>query len=121
MREYFKSDDFILEGFGDIVSEEIAKIANKKIKNLIDNCTTMFIRNGNVDTASSIQTDLDTHIAKILIMEEIVKKECKHEPRLMRIDRDTLYADNQPVPREYYEWKCFHCGIELTATWSKKE
>lgn len=48
--------------------------------------------------------------ARLAFIEEIVKEPCKHEPR-----RWANICEG-----ETFEPICFHCGVELKATWSEK-
>lgn len=123
----FKQEDFekdvrlLHQGHGDIpyISTPLASnIANKKLKEWLDNSRTLYASKDTEWQWTEYQDDSDTHTAKLVCIEEI-KKECKeHEPVPYRF---SFIVNNVAEVKNWKDsFKCKHCGVHLVAEWKVK-
>lgn len=93
----------------------ICELANDKLDKLIEAAPTVYgdYKNGTITCAfGELPAQSDTHSAKLLFIEPIVKVECKHEPSPIDSFNGRYVSLDKP--------RCKYCNIELTATWSVK-
>lgn len=136
--EYFKSSDFedaIYSRPHDILYDVVADVANEKLTKLIEAAPVVFgkpLHPTNTDPEdlkryqwSKNKISGDTHQARLFHIEEIEKKECKHEP-VGRFGPKgarpyegsvTSHAFGLVQPSSY---ECLKCGVELQAEWKVK-
>jgi len=86
-----------------------ADIANEKLANLVKAATTVYYgamdKDGDMSCGFGIfPEETDTHKARLLFIEPILKAPCKHEPC-------------NPFDGAY---KCRHCGVAIIATWTSQ-
>lgn len=108
----FKPEDFSLEPYnGKTIIEQFTIQANLKLQKLIDEAPNVVVKLKNIDggisktkywCATQIQNNDETHTAKLMFIEEIVK-DCKHQPTGLDI---------------HYSY-CKHCGVELKSKWEE--
>jgi hypothetical protein len=76
------------------------------------------VTDGQLTRFSDIKDCLDTHTARLLLVEEIKKEPCKHEAAVYR------NTWNDTGPRHIHDaenLKCAHCGVKLKAEWKEVE
>lgn len=121
MKEFFKSEDFY---FGAYPTAQIdaAKQANAKLNKLIESWPAIYLRKFSEGSFVEVKQSDASHKARLAFVEEIVKEPCKHVPQMISITRDTVFTSfGEPIPREFYEFNCKLCKIELNPTWNEKK
>lgn len=115
MNDFFKPKDFYELG-GDLLSykcdqadrEVMAKRANAKLKKLIDESPVVYGNSSDIDSFTENKSKHDTHNAKLMFVEEIVKEPCKHQ------------INPEDINPSKTKGTCLLCGIELVAEWKAK-
>jgi hypothetical protein len=110
----FKPEDFQGSIRYEMISPHFTAIrANELLDKAIAEAPVVYCVSGGVWTASKYSAD--THKAVLFNIEEIVKKDCEHEPIMH------AFNANAVLPSSKVETKCRHCGITLKARWEAAE
>ncbi len=114
MKPFFKPEDFlILDDFHptEYLRRTISDITNKILWE-----RSFFVYRGKAfgDPWSPVPTEKDTHSALLFNIQELPKKECKHEPAINPLDKNFPYQIDK---KSMYENICARCGIKLKAKW----
>ncbi len=59
-----------------------------------------------------------THQGLLTCIEELPKKECKHEPVCIKKTQEWLSPGK--LSPSYFNWECIHCRVPLKAQWSSR-
>lgn len=115
MKNLFMPADFFTDGNSMLVDPVLASAkANKKLTALLEASMTVY---GNEHKTSYQWTERrclsDTHQAKLMFIEPIIKEKCAHE-QVVNIFIDRV------CPARPFKTTCIKCGVELIATWSEK-
>lgn len=111
-RLIFKSDDFYSLDFDN--RHKAADLANAKLNALIDALPTVYGSEHKTSYQWTVRRCLsDTHQAKLMFIEPIIKEKCAHE-QVVNVFIDRVY------PARPFKTTCIKCGVELIATWSEK-
>lgn len=116
---------FTPEDFPNCLSREmteIANLANAKLNALIEAAPVVYINrisDGTMNHFTCVakyandRPEYYREKARLMFIEEIVKKPCRHEPSdsVKWIEDDSKFSN--------FSTKCKHCGVELKATWSE--
>lgn len=121
MKDIFNQTDFFDLVDNRSIPQQCAEISNNKLRKLIEEAPVVYGNQSLNDTFYWLVKPLgslskyDTHRAKLMFIEEIKKKPCKHEPP---VTNDTGRF-GRVVNIDYAT--CVHCGCELESIWQEKE
>ncbi len=115
MKEFFKADDFGLQDCKEswMTDFEAARISNAKLSKLIDEAPVVY-SSANDEDVKKISTrwhhdytsTFNTHSARLICVEPIVKKECEH-----------LRVETLPNLKDRSNHRCLDCEKWLIRKW----
>jgi len=92
--------------------EAVTDVANKKLNSFIESQQTVYTGESYNKRWIDCETMHTTRKAKIMFIEEIAKKPCKHNPAKDRLRKDLV--------SDLVTTKCLECGVELVAEWTAR-
>lgn len=118
MKNFFKATDFLSDIYINLRQAEVcADKANALLSKSIEAAPTIY---GDGTRAwLTAKSEIDTHTARLMFIEEIVKKPCEHRPLMHKEGYDHwTFATNSNG--EIY---CSSCNVplDIRAVWSEKE
>ncbi len=119
MKPIFKPENFKTYYTTHEESQQLmADIANDIVNKVIESSLTVYGTmndNGFMGSHPYLTGPLskDTHKAKLMCIEALLKEECKHENKIIYTGGGTIIT--------HISGKCMDCGNELQVTWSEKK
>lgn len=114
MKDFFKPEDF--EDYDSYLRYNLCRDVNEKLNKLIESWPVVqgwYPSTYPQGTWTSSETvhPTSTHRARLAMIEELPKPECKHNPVRFHTGN---FADDLSAEVKY---KCLYCNVELQATW----
>jgi len=123
--KFFEPEDFGGD-FGNHYTSRLdaigaAQVANKKLCKLIESSPVVYAeKKEGFQPWYNVEFVGVTHKARLLLIQELFKVPCKHEPHTL-VGLNERYPNQSTVWVDSVDFKCKHCGVKLEATWKESK